>query len=80
MCNMVIFFENFGVHFDTFKTGTFTPKFDFLNLFPIFSSKKQILGVYVPVLNVSKWTPKFSKKITMLHIVSRTGGPEKNEK
>ena len=22
MCNMVFFFENFGVHFDTFKTGT----------------------------------------------------------
>ena len=39
--------------------------------------KKMTSGVYVPVLIVSKWTPKFSKKKTMLHIVSRTGRPEK---
>ena len=52
MCNMDIFFENFGVHFYTIKIGTLTPEFDFLNRFPIFSSKKQILGIYVPVLIV----------------------------
>ena len=39
--------------------------------------KKKTSGAYVPVLIVSKWTPKFSIKITMLHIVSRTGRPEK---
>ena len=42
--------------------------------------KKTTSGVYVPVLNVSKWTPKFSKKKAMLHIVPRTGCPEKNKK
>ena len=41
--------------------------------------KKTTSGVYVPVLNVSKWTPKFSKKKTMLHIVPRTGCPEKKK-
>ena len=50
MCNMVIFFGNFGVHFNTIKTGTLTPEFDFLNLLPIFASKKLNPGVYIPVL------------------------------
>ena len=49
---MVIFFENFGVHFYTIKTETLIPEFDFLNLFPIFYLKKQIVGFYVPVLIV----------------------------
>jgi hypothetical protein len=36
-------------------------------------------GVFVPVLIVSKWTPKFSKKIIMLHIVSRIEDQEKTK-
>ena len=41
--------------------------------------KKTTSGVYVPVLNASKWTPKFSKKITMLQIVPRASCPEKKK-
>ena len=41
--------------------------------------KKLNSGVNVPVLNVSKWTPKLKKK-NMLHIVSPTGGLEKKIK
>ena len=63
------FLKIFGVHFYTIKTGTLTPEFDFLNIFPIFSSKKHILD------------PKIFKKTTiMLHKGSRAGGPEKKTK
>ena len=33
-----------------------------------------MLGAYVPVLIVLKWTPALNN---ILHLVSRTGGPEK---
>ena len=44
------FFENVGIYFYAIKTGKLTPEFEFLNFFPHFFSKKQIIGVHVPVL------------------------------
>ena len=49
MCNMFFFFENFGVHFDTFKTGTQTPEVVFLIFFPVFSGEI-VPGLYAKIL------------------------------
>ena len=58
----LFFFDNFGVHFDNIKTGTLAPEFNFLNLFPIFFSKKTNSWSLSPDLNFVKIDPKFSKK------------------
>ena len=60
MCNMAIFFLNFQFH--TIKTGTLTPEFDFLNSFPIFSSKKTNSWGLCPGLNCVKMDSKIFKK------------------
>ena len=57
MCNM-FFFENFGVHFYTIKTGTQTPGVVILNFFPV-SNSEIVPGLYA----------KFLFKKTILSIV-----------
>ena len=42
--------------------------------------KKTTSGVYVPVLNVSKWTPKFSKKKNHVAHSTPDGLPRKKKK
>ena len=62
MCNMVIFFENFGVRFYTIKTRTLISEIDFLNLFPIFFFKKTNFCGLCPGLNCVKMDTTIFKK------------------
>ena len=74
--NMVIFLKILESIFTQLRPGNRPQYFVFLkkngNRF-----KKSNSGDNVPILNVLKWTPQISKKITMLHIISRAGGPGK---
>jgi hypothetical protein len=59
---MIIFFENFGLHFDSIKAGTWSPveKVPFITMGK--RPKISNSGVKVPFLIVLKWTPKLEKK------------------